>query len=89
MRSNGIDVVPLGVKTAVSRISEGVFAFFGGSEMPQNSRETAELNPRPQIILRSLFGALLGNFLLERSKDLGRDKHRIDGMNGLGHLNGS
>lgn len=89
MRSNGLDVVPIGVKIAFPRIYEGVSAFFGGSGRPQNSRETAKLNPRPQVILRSLFGALLSNLLLERSKDLGRDEQRIDCMNGLGRLNGS
>jgi hypothetical protein len=89
VRSNGIDVVPIGVKAAAPRIYEGFFAFFGAAKGRKTLGETAELNPRPQVILRSLFGALLSNLLLERSKDLGRDEQRIDCMNGLGRLNGS
>ena len=61
MRSNGIDVVPLGVKTAVPRACAGVFARLICPEAAKHPAQTADLNPRPHGILRSLVGALLSD----------------------------
>ncbi len=59
VRSSEIDVVPLGVKTAVSRTCAGVFTRLRCAKAAKNSAKPADLNPRPHCMLSALVGALL------------------------------
>ena len=61
VRSKGVDVVPLSVKTAVPRACPGVFARLSCAKAAKHPAQTADLNPRPHGILRSLVGALLSD----------------------------
>jgi len=61
VRSKGVDVVPPGVKTAVPRACAGVFARLICPEAAKHAAQTADLNPRPHCILRSLVGAILSD----------------------------
>ncbi len=61
VRSDGIDVVPLGVKTAASPDLRCSFRTFKVPRSSKTLSETADLNQSPHVILVALFGALLCN----------------------------